>query len=67
MCIRDRLGTGPSQFRTSNTHLLNLEVLESSVVYFTGVTWRLKNVLYPGLSKKMDEVLSMIEKELDVN
>ena len=59
------LGTGPSQFRTSNTHLLKLEVLESSVVYFTGVTWRLKNVLYPGLSKKMDEVLSMIEEELE--
>ena len=59
------LGTGPSQFRTSNTHLLNLEVLESSVVYFTGVTWRLKNVLYPNLSEKMDDVLSMIEQEIE--
>lgn len=59
------LGTGPSQFETKNTNLLNLEVLENTIVYFSGVTWRLKNILYPDLTQKIEEVLTIIEKEID--
>ena len=59
------LGTGPSHFKKSNTELLNSELLESSVVYFAAVTWRLKHVKYPGLSEKMEVVLSIIEEELN--
>jgi len=47
------LGTGPSPFEGSNTSLLKSEIFENSVVYFTGITWRLKNAIYPDLIEQM--------------
>ena len=59
------LNTGPSPFPGSNTSLLNLEEFENSVVYFTGVSWRLKNVMYPALAKKMKDVVEIINTEIE--
>ena len=57
------LGTGPSSFKQSNASLLNMEIFESSVVYFAGINWRLKNVFYPELKDKMKHVIEIIESE----
>ena len=59
------LGTGPSSFVGSNTTLLNKQEFESSVVYFTGVTWRLKNVFYPQLKGKIKNVIAIMNSEID--
>jgi hypothetical protein len=59
------LGTGPSSFVGSNTSLLKNKVFENSVVYFTAVTWRLKNVFYPELKNKMKNVVKIINNEID--
>jgi len=61
----DALGTGQSSFKGSNTSLLSSEIFESSVVYFTGVTWRLKNIYYPELKNKMNNVVDIIKSEID--